>query len=278
MSDSTTIDVGLNRKRCAPKRTVGERIGSIELPSLLLLSEAGMNFCLARGIILRDLRTRGGERAEGLAWSSFKADALARLVRHGFLAALEISRPEMVSARSHILKAVSSIVSGVLDRRMRAELGPGLGRTPGSAIERYARRMGIAEHLAILSMEFVQAAEKRYLLHLASKDPRARKEMDRIDGMLAHAAFRERLISHAAQRGELLVFRVEIEEAAVRVSIRNRGLLDLGAERGFEVRGAESVYHQRLSRECAVAGMGFGSSVSCDRTRGETLALIELRF
>jgi len=255
---------------------------SIELPSLLLLSEAGREFCAARGIILRDIRTRSGERAEGFAWSSFRAEAISRLVSHGFLSALEVSRPEMVSARPQILALVRAVVASVLERRIRAELRR--GRRPGCAIasnERYAsysRRKGIAEHLAILSMEFVQAAEKCYLKHLASRDPRARNARDRIDALLAQASFRERLITHAAQRGELLVFRVEIEAGAVRVGIRNRGLIDSGGAEEFDARNAESIYHARLADECAFEGIGFGSTVSRDRGRGETRSVISLSF
>ncbi|MCK7488852.1 MAG: hypothetical protein MZU79_00325 [Anaerotruncus sp.] len=67
----------------------------------------------------------------GFDWKVCKLDLLRKLVVHGLITTIEISRPEFVSARHALLDLTRTILSGILLKRSRPELKQGLRRTRG---------------------------------------------------------------------------------------------------------------------------------------------------
>jgi hypothetical protein len=172
----------------------------------------------------------------------------------------------------------------------------------------YAGRMGIAEYLALMVVEFIQLAEKSYLQNLAERDRYVRAHPQELPRLLANSSFREKLLEIAARRGESMQLRVAFTRepagagASQRMEIttRTRGLIgyasrnevvnrrikvvktmDMGALLKLAA-GNDScaelglVYHSNLGLACEGVGMGFSSKVVLDEGKDETLAVMSV--
>ena len=183
--------------------------------------------------------------------------------------------------------------------------GSALVGTATEVIYSYARRMGIAEHLSLMLMEFVQVAEKSFFQNLAERDLYVRNHPEELEHLLGESSFRERLLKHAAQRDELMVLRLSFSgtvmnpaaPSVTEITVRNRGLIGYASRKDVMGRKLRMVkensieqilmadteggalgllYHSLLAENCAAEGMGFRSSVVRDEAKDETIATLAL--
>ncbi len=176
----------------------------------------------------------------------------------------------------------------------------------------FRRRMDITEHLALMLMEFIQVAEKSFLLNLAERELYVRSHPEELERMLSDKDFRGRLLEKAEERGELVVFRLSffgtildpLAQSKVEISLRNRGLVGYASRQDVQARRQKMVkenrldeilkadaasgtasaegsslgllYHSRIAEECEREGMSFQGSVVRDETREETIATISM--
>ncbi|HSV56998.1 MAG TPA: STAS domain-containing protein [Magnetospirillaceae bacterium] len=367
----------------------------LSLAGKYILNEAGQRYCAQLRIPVRDLRTFAGERAIGFDWKVCRLDLLKKLVVHGLITTIEISKPEFVSARHALLDLTRTILCGILYKRFRPELKRRLRLTPeaariaedpefigligdraamASALRRravwtatlrtsieeecaartragipeaicdeetlarvsslmdemddetalllalggadlvgaasdvvysYARRVEIAEHLCLMLMEFIQLAEKSFLINLAERELFVRNHPEELERMLAEEAFRDRLRERAVQRGELMLLRMDFsgtvmdpaDPAVIRIMVRNRGLIGYGSRlenlgrrprtvkentmdqilsADEEGGGLGLIYHTLLRAKCAAEGMDFSTSVVRNEKEDETIAVMSL--
>jgi hypothetical protein len=205
-----------------------------------------------------------------------------------------------------VRKCCSQLISTIDEDTMLilACTGSSLLGVTAEATVAYATRMGIAELLSLMLVEFIQLAEKSYLQNLAERDRYGRTHPQELQQLLVNPDFRERLMEIAARRGESMVLNINInailpnQESRTRLdfSTRTRGLIgyhsryDVVNHRVKEVKkmdlgsllkiaagneqGAELglVYYSNLTEACEKAGMAFTSSVILDESRDETIA------
>ena len=172
----------------------------------------------------------------------------------------------------------------------------------------YAGRLGIAEYLSLMLVEFIQLAEKSYLHNLAERDRYVRTHPQELQRLLATASFREKLMEIAAIRGESMLLRIDFPPSLpgaggrrrMDISTRTRGLIGYGsrydvldgkakAVRTMDLAALLSiaagndagaklglVYYSNLAEACAKEGMLFSSSVVLDERKDETVAAMSV--
>jgi len=205
------------------------------------------------------------------------------------------------------LARVSSLLDEVDDETalLLALGGADLVGTAADVVYSYARRLEIAEHLCLMLAEFIQLAEKSFLTNLAERELFVRSHPEELERMLAEEAFRDRLRERAVQRNELMLLRMDFtgmvldpsDPAAIRLTVRNRGLIGYGSrlenlgrrprtvkentleqilKADEEGGGLGLIYHTLLREKCAAEGMDFSTSVIRNEKEDETVATLNL--
>lgn len=205
------------------------------------------------------------------------------------------------------LSRVSSLLDEVDDETalLLALGGADLVGTSSDVVYSYARRLEIAEHLCLMLAEFIQLAEKSFLTNLAERELFVRSHPEELERMLAEEAFRDRLRERAVQRNELMLLRMDFtgtvmdpsDPAAIRITVRNRGLIGYGSrlenlgrrpravkentleqilKADEEGGGLGLIYHTLLREKCAAEGMDFSTSVIRNEKEDETVASLNL--
>jgi len=183
--------------------------------------------------------------------------------------------------------------------------GADLVTTASDVVYSYARRIEIAEHLCLMLMEFIQLAEKSFLINLAERDLFVRSHPEELERMLAEEAFRDRLRERALQRQEFMLLRLSFtgmvmdpsDPAVTEITVRNRGLigyatrlenlgrrtrtvkentLDQILKADEESGGLGLIYHTLLREKCEAEGIRFRSSVVRNEKEDETTATLSL--
>jgi hypothetical protein len=172
----------------------------------------------------------------------------------------------------------------------------------------YAGRLGVAESLSLMLVEFIQLAEKSYFYNLAERDRYVRNHPEELRRLLATWSFRERLMEIAASRGESMLLKIDFvalpsEQGGrerIDISTRTRGLIGYNSRNDVVNSKSKTVrtmdlasllalaagnddtanlgiaYHANLVEACANEGMLFSSSVVLDEYRDETVATMSL--
>jgi hypothetical protein len=312
----------------------------IDLPAKYFLNQKGVDYCVRSRVPLRDLRGSDGEKSLGFDWPRCRAASLERMVVGNMLSRIELDRSEFISVRSR------SEVIGELRARLRencrgmaakpgrfddAEEGSRLcGRLldaaegdsmlilslspPGSVghaaetVLVYAGRMGLAEQLAFLLVEFVQIAEKSYFRSMAEHDRYARVHPEELQRLLADPEFRSRLIDAGSRRGDVMALHVSFEgprgargaPGDITIALRTKGVIgreqraETGGKRGKSVRTTDLesllksaarddsyadlslAYYAGFEQACADEGIAFSSSVVLDEMKNETIATMRI--
>lgn len=195
------------------------------------------------------------------------------------------------------------------DSMLILSLSPGGSIGPAAeTVLTYAGRMGLAEQLALLLVEFVQIAEKSYFRSMAEHDRYARSHPEELPRLLADPGFRSRLIEAGSRRGDMMTLRVSFERSIkargapgdIAIALRTKGLIgrearaDSGTRRGKSVRTTDLesllksaarddsyadlslAYYSGFERACSGEGMVFSSSVVLDEMKNETTATMRI--
>jgi hypothetical protein len=185
-------------------------------------------------------------------------------------------------------------------------------RTVAETVMAYAGRMELAGQLSLFLMEFIQVAEKAYLLSMAEYDRYVRSHPEELPRLFAEPSFRERLFDIAARRGESMALRVSFPSVpgdrgvprCLEIAVRTKGLVGCGdwaleADKGpgrreksvrrmdlatllrnvardDEYAELSLAYHASLESACTARGMAFSSSVALDGMKNETVATMRV--
>ncbi len=94
----------------------------IDLEGKYVLTDAGLQYCVKRGIPLRDVVLHDRRKATGFLWKRFNAAFVQKFVTHQLLASIDIERLELLSKRREIMAIASEIIYGVLFKKFRPEM------------------------------------------------------------------------------------------------------------------------------------------------------------
>jgi hypothetical protein len=372
---------------------------AIDLEARYFLTKSGERYCAQSRIPVKDMQTREGERISGFEWKRCKIELLKKLVIHGLLTSIEITRFEFVSKRSPLIGLTRAMLTGILLKRFRAHLklrlrgmpiaatviadpavaliaadraaltsalteraswvsalrasveaecsaafaavplagpeeeaernkgmsdlieaiddetwllmaltGPELVAPVASMVQSYSTRLGIAETLTLMLMEFVQYAERSHLLNMAERDRYIRAHPEDLDRLLSESDFRTKLLERAIERGELIFIGISFTgtildpsaPTTVEIRVRNRGLIGYGSrtelvnrrvktikessldlilqeqERDNPGAGLGLFYLSNLEEACLQEGIAFDTSVQRDEFRDETISLMSV--
>jgi anti-anti-sigma factor len=238
------------------------------------------------------------------AWAETLLATVKAICDHDLAAAcVDGQDPEDLRAVEELIAAIDEETQYIL-----AIGGPDLVGLVAEVVLSFRRRMEITEHLSLMLMEFIQVAEKSFLLNLAERELYVRSHPEELERMLGEREFREKLLLKAEERGELVVFRLSffgtfldpLAPSHVEISLRNRGLIGYSSRQDVlsrrqkmvkensldeilkadaasgEGSGLGLIYHTRIEEACAREGMGFSGSVRRDEPRDETVATITL--
>ena len=185
---------------------------------------------------------------------------------------------------------------------------PGSVGPAAETVLSYAGKMGLAEQLALLLVEFIQIAEKSYFRSMAEHDRYARSHPEDLPRLLAEPEFRSRLIDAGSRRGDMMTLRVSFEGSRhdrgaptdIAIALRTKGLIDRVNSADPETRRGKSVrttdlesllksaarddsyadlslaYYAGFEQACAGEGMVFSSSVVLDEMKNETTATMRI--
>jgi hypothetical protein len=172
----------------------------------------------------------------------------------------------------------------------------------------YAGKMGLAEQLALLLVEFIQIAEKSYLRSMAEHDRYARSHPEDLPRLLAEPEFRARLIDAGSRMGDVMTLRISFggsrhdqgAPADIAIALRTKGLIDRVNRPDSETKRGKSVrttdlesllksaarddsyadlslaYYAGFEQACAGEGMVFSSSVVLDEMKNESTATMRI--
>jgi hypothetical protein len=241
----------------------------------------------SRSAAIRELRAELRKSCEGMASRPGRFDDMA-----------EANRLCM-----RLLNAADGDSMLILSLAPSGSIGPA-----SETVLAYAGRMGLAEQLALLLVEFVQIAEKSYFRSMAEHDRYARSHPEELQRLLAEPGFRSRLIDAGSRRGDTMTLRVSFEDSRrsrgapgdIEIALRTKGLIgrdsraDPGTKRGKSVKTTDLesllksaarddsyadlslAYYAGFEQACAGEGMVFSSSVVLDEMKNETTATMRI--
>jgi len=222
-------------------------------------------------------------------------------------AAAPLQGPEEEAERS---RGMTDLIEAIDDETwlLMALTGPDLVGPVSAMVQSYSTRLGIAETLTLMLMEFVQYAERSHLLNMAERDRYVRAHPEELDRMLGEPEFRDKLLERAVERGELIFIGISFTgtilnpsaPTTVEIRVRNRGLIGYASrteminrrvkmvkessldqilqeqERNDPGAGLGLFYLSNLEEACAQEGIAFRTSIQRDEFRDETISLMSV--
>jgi len=268
-------------KRCLVSQPRTAKILRDPSIAMLFSNSAALATALnSRSAVIGDLRAELRQYCEGRAYQPGRFDDSAEANRHC----------------ARLLDAADGDSMLILSLAPPGSVGPA-----AETVLAYAGKMGLAEQLALLLVEFVQIAEKSYFRSMAEHDRYARSHPEDLQRLLAEPEFRSRLIDAGSRMGDVMTLRISFEGSAdIAIALRTKGLIDRinrpdsGTKRGKSVRTTDLesllksaarddsyadlslAYYAGFEQACAGEGMVFSSSVVLDEMKNETTATMRI--